>query len=431
MRLDFRQATAADSDVLLDLTSRAFGRASGSEDWLAWKRRLPADAPHFRLLMADGRPAGAARILREPLQVGRCAIIKGDVGHVCVDPDFQARGLGTALMKHCVEWMRENDFDISRLGGLTRFYSRFGWEPFPRRYVELPIEAVGVGASRITPDRYLVLSPKLASRVRCFNPASDGEARAYLKWRFNDGRTGAMAFPRPASGQEVKKTADPPPPQAGADSLQFVYEREGRLYGYLFAAEFPKDHSDFEAQVTVNDVAFDLDEAEAVEALLKHIMIVGYQRGAARVTTRLPSDPHLFEIMRRARITFKVVELQGSAASNMIQIIGLHSLLRKIIPELNDRLRRTQAPGAHGVLGISAKEQRAQLLARGPEVTITDGQRPNAEIATDHATLVKWVLGVQSFAELPPREATGSTPAWANLLATIFPREATASGPWG
>jgi predicted N-acetyltransferase YhbS len=444
MHLEFRQGTPSDTEALLDLLTRAYKREPGSAAWLLWERSLPNEADRYRLLMADGRLAGAARISRDSVRVGQCVITKGDVGHVGVDPEMQGRGLGTALMKHCVEWMRQNDFDISRLGGLTRFYSRFGWEPFPRRYVELPIETVGAGADRLTPDQYLKLPAELAERVRAYNPATDSGARAYVQWKFNENRTGAPAFNRPESDGRVKKgvarlackpcsrehwlqaTSGTPP-----HNLQFVYEREGVIYGYLFARQFPKDHSDFEAQITVEDVAFDGAEGATVEALLKHIMIVGFQRGAARVTARLPFDPLLCAIMSGAGITHKLVELQGGVASNMIQVINLKSLFRKISPELSDRLRRSSAPEVQGILEVSAKEQTAQLLIHNQDIVCVEGQQPDARISTDHATLLKMVLGLQPFGELPIQEATGLAPAWSALLSVLFPRQPTYSGNWG
>ena len=55
----------------------------------------------------------------------------------------------------------------------------------------------------------------------------------------------------------------------------------------------------------------------------------------------LPFEPTILSILTEANIAFNLIERQGGHASNMIQIVNLASLLNKITPELESRLRPT------------------------------------------------------------------------------------------
>ena len=99
--------------------------------------------------------------------------MKADVGHVSVHPDYQGQGFGSALMRHCVKWLRHAGYDIARLGGLVRFYSRFGWERLPRRYFEFPIREVKAGAQTLAPQKVLRLPEGYPGEIRPYNDGRD------------------------------------------------------------------------------------------------------------------------------------------------------------------------------------------------------------------------------------------------------------------
>src|SRR5204863_9681591 len=127
-----RPATRDDIPTIVDIECRAFQRDSADH-----RRRVEQHLQHewseCVLLQESGQIVASAHVARQWLRVGRCAVLKGDVGHVAVPPELQGRGYGTTLMQQLIPFMAANGFHVSRLGGLMKFYARFGYEPFLRR----------------------------------------------------------------------------------------------------------------------------------------------------------------------------------------------------------------------------------------------------------------------------------------------------------
>ncbi len=92
MSYRFRKGTPADSQEILEVIVGAFQL---DEDSLRYPRQkaLAFNAPHEFIVMLDGdQIVGIVHIGDTWIQVGRCAVLKGDVGHVGVRGDDAAHG---------------------------------------------------------------------------------------------------------------------------------------------------------------------------------------------------------------------------------------------------------------------------------------------------------------------------------------------------
>ena len=139
MSADIRTAKAQDSDTIFEILRAAFQLESRPNGIEPARRMSQNDFASFLLLEEYGQTVGLVHIGRHRLQIGRSAIIKGDVGHVAIRPHLQGKGYGTKLMQNTIRFMGENGFHVTRLGGLMKFYSRFGYEPFQRRHIKIPV----------------------------------------------------------------------------------------------------------------------------------------------------------------------------------------------------------------------------------------------------------------------------------------------------
>jgi len=71
------------------------------------------------------------------------------LGPLTVEPAFEGRGIGTALMQRSIEAARGGEHALVLLVGDQPFYSRFGFRRVPPRQLELP--------GPVDPDRFLAL----------------------------------------------------------------------------------------------------------------------------------------------------------------------------------------------------------------------------------------------------------------------------------
>lgn len=416
-----RSARVIDADAIANVLAAAFGGAHR-----AMALRSVRDAPdQWRVLEEDGRIVSACRLLIYRVRVGRAEINQGDLGMVCTDPDFQGRGLASELMRDMIEHMRERGCQFGRLGGLVRFYSRFGWVPFPRRYVEFPVESAKAGASMLQPSEYLRLPEEFGARILPYHPVEHHKARASLYDALNHNRTGSAAV----------VWGEPPKPgtaQADTTGLRFVCEIDGKIVGYLFAFERAADHTAFEAKVQLSEFAYDMARPEALGALLSHLLCEAHARGAERVTARMPFDAGVERAMSDGGVPFKWVELHSAPASNMITIVDLVGLLRRIVPELEARLSASLVADWRGELAICLPDERsATLEIRDGSVSVWDWVPGELRVDLSQATLLSLVLGLKGFDECARVRSERDTQLPTEVCRALFPRQPTASGVWG
>ena len=139
-----------------------------------------------------------------------------------------------------------------------------------------------------------------------------------------------------------------------------------------------------------------------------------------------------FKIHFRRQFAFTLIERQGGLASNMIQIVHLASLLGKITPDLESRLRASSAADWRGEIEIGFESQRVGMRVGDGAVTtnvpVGDGA---VRMQSDQGSLMKLLLGILSFEEAPILDRQSIHPSAAAVLSAWFPRQGTASGCWG
>ena len=60
------------------------------------------------------------------------------LGPLTVDPSFEGRGIGSALMRACLDAARVSGHDLVILVGDAPYYARFGFAPVPKERLTLP-----------------------------------------------------------------------------------------------------------------------------------------------------------------------------------------------------------------------------------------------------------------------------------------------------
>ena len=133
--LTFRVASRQDLPHILDLYARALdGRAlpvAEAEQLFERIRRYP----DYQLYLAeyDGRLAGTFALLIMD-NLGECGTPSGVVEDVVVEPEFQRRGVGRAMMQHALSLCRQKGcYKMMLSSNLARtaahaFYESLGFE---------------------------------------------------------------------------------------------------------------------------------------------------------------------------------------------------------------------------------------------------------------------------------------------------------------
>ncbi|MEA3402351.1 MAG: GNAT family N-acetyltransferase [Armatimonadota bacterium] len=446
MGYELRMATPEDAQGIFETQVAAF---SMEQDSIRWQRARSAafDRAEEYIVMVDdeGRVIGLVHIGDTWIQVGECAVLKGDVGHVSIRPELQGRGLGTRMMRWTVEHLRDEGYHLSRLGGLMHFYSRFGYEPFLRRFVEIDLQSVRGGQRQIPPDEVYPEPEGLPGTVRPYDEARDFEDRVRLRWEFDHGRSGA-----PRVSRETEPPTHPAPPDP--EAMRWVYERDGQVVGYLFASEAPLEARSDETVYALGDFAYAPQFPDAAGALVRTLLVRAAKTPPSRVTSRLPFDEMLTEALQLAGVSLQRKELHQAVAGNMILVLDLAATLRQVTPELSRRLARSPVADWQGAIEISFPRRGAcpsedptqvtagdalpgeacRLVIDGGEVSVAEGPGPvDLQLEMSQAHFVKGLFGICALTELSCCRLMDLTPSERGLLDALFPRTQTGSGPWG
>lgn len=153
MTLTIRPETPSDADAIDGVTRRAFQEhphSQHTEQFIV--RALRADGALAVSLVADtgGRVVGHVAV--SPVTVGDGSAGWYGLGPIAVDPPWQGRGIGRALMQGSLAELRSMGAQGCVLLGEPAFYRRFGFEHDPALVLEgAPAAfflALPLGASR-------------------------------------------------------------------------------------------------------------------------------------------------------------------------------------------------------------------------------------------------------------------------------------------
>ena len=401
--LAFRNAEPSDADGIMRVQRALSDHSPGGSAWERLKASIQAVAGQWRIGLADGKVVTSVHA--EPCAVwfGRCRIPWADVGGVSVMPELQGRGLGTQAMQDVVRWMPTAGYVVSRLGGLVRFYSRFGYRTFPRQYVEFPVpRTVSAGTARLPFPEVIRRAFESGGTVRPMDRTGDGAGAWDVLEAFSRHRTGCRSWDRPADNALPQRAA-------------VVFEEDGRVRGLASYHDYGGDHSSFEGHITAYLLAYESGCVAALDALVKHLLRLAYDQQARRVTALLPFDAALVGDLDQIAVEYNLCRTIGPIAGNMIRILSLRFLLESIADEL---ARRVQGVRWRGRIGLEVGEDQITLAIGDGTVAADDDPAADVTLSLDQAEMLRMVLGIMP--PVWPRKLAPGHPACAAMSA-MFP----------
>lgn len=127
MKILVRPETAQDLQIIQAIEEAAFGRPEEAK--LVKALRDAKLLQEGMSLLAWWKDYPVAHILFCPLEVepSEPKLSVASMGPVAVLPEFQKRGIGSALIKNGIGWMRLKGFEAVTVLGEKSYYERFGF----------------------------------------------------------------------------------------------------------------------------------------------------------------------------------------------------------------------------------------------------------------------------------------------------------------
>ncbi|MGB6896044.1 MAG: GNAT family N-acetyltransferase [Dehalococcoidia bacterium] len=143
---------------------------------------------HTRVAEVDGRIVSHVRIFERRMRVRGVTLPAGGIGSVATYPEYEGRGLATALLRDTIERMEGARYALSFLfTGRLSFYERLGWRVVPQPiYTAQPEEVAGLSAAADVGVRPFT-SADLSAVARVYRRATEGTTGAIVRsqryWR--------------------------------------------------------------------------------------------------------------------------------------------------------------------------------------------------------------------------------------------------------
>jgi predicted N-acetyltransferase YhbS len=145
LSLIIRPEASADADAIERLHERAFGPGRFART----AYRIREGAPHLLDLsftaLVGTLLVGSVRM--SPVLAGATPALM--LGPLTVEPAFEGRGIGAALIQRSIDAARAKEHALVLLVGDEPYYGRFGFQRIPPRQLELP--------GPVDPERFLAL----------------------------------------------------------------------------------------------------------------------------------------------------------------------------------------------------------------------------------------------------------------------------------
>jgi aminoglycoside 2'-N-acetyltransferase I len=164
--------SATDLQAVRRLMDAAFGDRFSEEDW-----KHATGGTHFYIRGSKGSVVSHASVVGRRLESSGAEMSTGYVEAVATEPEFQRRGLATAVMLSVAEFVQER-FELGALSsGNPAFYERLGWirwrgATWCREEGHLARTADEDGGVLVLPTRY--------------SPPLDFEGDIAVEWRSGD-----------------------------------------------------------------------------------------------------------------------------------------------------------------------------------------------------------------------------------------------------
>lgn len=145
LSLIIRSELPADSDAIERLHERTFGPGRFARTASRLREGVAHDMALSFTALVGTLLVGSVRMT--PVSAGAETAFM--LGPLTVEPAFENRGIGAALMRRSIDAARDRGHTLVLLVGDEPYYARFGFKRIPHHQLELP--------GPVNPDRFLAL----------------------------------------------------------------------------------------------------------------------------------------------------------------------------------------------------------------------------------------------------------------------------------
>ena len=375
-------------DDTVECSIRAFG---GSEHIRHLFVNIVEHDPWFDLVntracFVNGKAASVVQIFDRPMRIGNSVVRMGGVGSVGTDPPYRRAGYSSEVLRDSVRYMQTAGYDLSFLGtGIQSHYARVGWVMYPTYSMELTLPpTLGEVSTSVT--------------VELCELDRDLQVLQAIYDQFNANRTGTFV-------KNTEYWTNRPRWRPYDPSLYWIATQGGIAVAYLLADRWE-----------LGEFGYLPDAEEAIRALFYHFFRRAKAEGVEQIGAPAPSGSR--KIFEAIGCSVRRVESNNM----MVLITNFESLLTKIKPLLETRLRDSRFSAWTGAIRIRYEADERTLILRNGEISITrNSASPEIDLLVSQVQLLKLLFGNISSEQIV--FANGLQIREIGLLDVLFPAD--------
>lgn len=357
-----------------------------------WLRKHGANYPgyrreHLRLALWGGDLAGALRVNMETIRLGEARLKMGGFGWVTTAPEHRKKGVGSALMRDTMRYLREQGCHVSMLFGIPNFYHRFGFATTLSEYATLVRVPAVEGAA----------NP--AYRMRAGKP---GDIRAMQRIHNANDAEAACSI--------VRSSAHMTNQWERWKDLRVITDKQGTLIAY------------FTARVTAGELVIDesgVASRDAARAVLHACGALARESCVPCIRLHMPPPHPLSRYLLEYQSVHEMrVDRNGSG---MMAFVCLDEALESMLPEWEARLQSHAARDHRTEVTLLADGAPYRIRAHRGALDIANVAGKN-KFSVTPGELIHLVTGYRYLDDLYALQRRIITAEARELLAVLFPK---------
>ena len=275
------------------------------------------------LMELDGKLVGSVLNVISSVFYDDVILNKASVGEVSICGDFQGKGFGHRLMEENQKFLKREGIDFSRLGGLTKFYSRFGYVSVPTKSYKVFLSSISGGVKKLAVDELLggsnnrdnskIRELSLPKELGLWESAHNEFHRSYYFSEYISGQAIEYWKLRSNSSDNIR--------------IFGYFDDSGELCAYIMSW----------GEMLENVVDMGYRSYESGLELLKFYILSAKKLGASEISFSFADE----DVLTSTGLVVRKVESLTQTASTMISIIDLEKFFEKLKGVFAKRLAET------------------------------------------------------------------------------------------
>ena len=334
-----------------------------------------------RACFVNGQVASVVVIFERPIRIGNTVVKMGGLGSVGTHPDHRKKGYSSQVLLDTVNYLETSSFDLSLLfTGINEHYAKAGWVTYPVtfRSIDLP--------------KLPILKPAIEVSIERYKAKANLPAVMEIYDQFNQNRTGTTV-------RNLTYWHNQPKWRGQAPDLFWVARKEGRIVAYLKGGSKDILEIGYQPNTKTGETALN----QLVQHFLQNRMEIGQE------TIRVEDYMEIQKTLEQLGIPSST-DIQNHF---MFRITNFRSLLVKLVPMLENRLRKSDLSTWQGEIRLQYELDVQTLIISDGKIKIrprTD--TPNIDLQLSQLEILRLIFG----------ELNTSSPSTAYpILSTLFP----------